>query len=196
MDPLTEIPLPAPESWTGAGGEAGAGTPALPGDDAAAGSQVTALYTAHATGLVRLAMFMLGGDQGAAEDVVQDAFLGLYRHWDRLNDPARAVAYARSSVLNGCRDALRRKARKIPAALLEPHAESAEARMLLGEEHREVLAALRGLPARQREAVALRYCLGLAEEEVAQAMKVSRGTVKSASHRGLRALARILKEDQ
>jgi DNA-directed RNA polymerase specialized sigma24 family protein len=44
--------------------------------------------------------------------------------------------------------------------------------------------------------VVLRYCLGLPEGEVAEAMKVTRGTVKSASHRGLAALARILKEDQ
>jgi len=190
VEPLTESPGPAPEPW------AGTGSAAVPGHTAAAESQVTALYAAHAAGLVRLAMFMLSGDQGAAEDVVQDAFLGLYRRWDRLADPARAVAYARSSVLNGCRDALRKRARKIPWALLEPHAESAEARVLLGEEHREVLLALRGLPGRQREAVVLRHCLGLKEEEVAQAMNVSRGTVKSASHRGLAALARILKEAQ
>jgi RNA polymerase sigma-70 factor (sigma-E family) len=141
-------------------------------------------------------MLMLGGDQGAAEDVVQDAFLGLYRRWARLSDPGRAVAYVRSSVLNGCRDVLRRRSRKIPAALLEPDAESAEARALLGEEHREVLAALRLLPDRQREAVVLRHCLNLKEAEVAQAMNVSRGTVKSSSHRGLAALAKILKEDQ
>jgi RNA polymerase sigma-70 factor (sigma-E family) len=156
---------------------------------------VTALYQAHATGLVRLAMLMLG-DQGAAEDVVQEAFLGLYRRWAALNDLDRALAYVRSSVLNGCRDALRRRSRRIPAALLEPSAESAEARVLLGEEHREVLAALRRLPNRQREAVVLRHCLGLREDEVAQAMSVSRGTVKSTAHRGLAALARILKEDQ
>jgi RNA polymerase sigma-70 factor (sigma-E family) len=162
---------------------------------AGAESQVTALFQAHATGLVRLAMLMLG-DQPAAEDVVQDAFFGLYRRWGTLSDPDRAVAYARSSVLNGCRDALRKRSRKIPAAPLEPDAESAEARALLGEEHREVLAALRRLPGRQREAVVLRHCLGLPEHEVAEAMKVSRGTVKSASHRGLAALARILKEAQ
>ena len=162
---------------------------------AGAEGQVSALFQAHATGLVRLAMLMLG-DQGAAEDVVQDAFLGLYRRWSALSDPDREVAYARSSVLNGCRDALRRRSRKIPAALLEPDAASAEAGVLLAEEHREVLTALRRLPSRQREAVVLRHCLGLPEGEVAQAMKVSRGTVKSASHRGLAALARILKEDQ
>ncbi|HEY0936024.1 MAG TPA: sigma-70 family RNA polymerase sigma factor [Trebonia sp.] len=153
------------------------------------------LYQAHAVGLVRLAMLTLG-DQSSAEDVVQDAFLGLYRRWDKLTDPDRAVAYVRSSVLNGCRDLLRKQSRKIPAALLEPDAASAEAYVLLAEEHREVLAALRRLPRRQREAVILRYCLALPEDEVAQAMKVSRGTVKSAAHRGLAALARILKEDQ
>ena len=66
---------------------------------------------------------------------------------------------------------------------------------MLGEEHREVLAALRRLPARQREAVVLRHCLGLPEDEVAQAMKISRGTVKSASSRGIAYLARMLKEE-
>jgi RNA polymerase sigma-70 factor (sigma-E family) len=169
--------------------------PARPDPGAAAEGQVTALYRAHATGLVRLAMLMLG-DQPSAEDVVQEAFLGLYRRWRTLRDPERAVAYARSSVLNGCRDVLRKRSRRIPAELLEPDAESAEARVLLGEEHREVLAALRQLPGRQREAVVLRHCLGLPETEVAVAMNVSRGTVKSSSHRGLAALARILKEDQ
>jgi RNA polymerase sigma-70 factor (sigma-E family) len=173
VDPVTETPVPA----------------------AGAEGQVTALYQAHATGLVRLAMLMLG-DQSSAEDVVQDAFLGLYRRWGALNDQGRAVAYARSSVLNGCRDALRSRSRKIPAALLEPNAPSAEAGVLLAEEHREVLTALRRLPDRQREAVILRHCLGLPEGEAAQAMNVSRGTIKSASHRGLAALARILKEAQ
>jgi RNA polymerase sigma factor (sigma-70 family) len=115
---------------------------------------------------------------------------------DKLSDPERAISYARSSVLNGCRDVLRKRSRKIPAALLDPDAESAEARAVLSEEHREVLTALRRLPGRQREAVVLRHCMGLPEEEVARAMNVSRGTVKSTSHRGLAALAKILKEDQ
>jgi DNA-directed RNA polymerase specialized sigma24 family protein len=73
-------------------------------DDAQAA--VTALYRAHAVGLIRLAYVMLG-DRAAAEDAVQDAFCGLYRRWARLNDPAGALAYVRSSVLNGCRTALR-----------------------------------------------------------------------------------------
>ena len=75
---------------------------------ASAEDGVTALYHAHALGLIRLAHIMLG-DRAAAEDVVQDAFCGLYRNWSRLADQAKALPYVRSSVLNGCRTALRRR---------------------------------------------------------------------------------------
>ena len=158
--------------------------------------QVTALYQAHALGLVRLAVLMIG-DQPTAEDVVQDAFLGLYRRWPTLKDPDRALAYARSSVLNGCRMVHRAKSRHDTLTLAAPDdIESAEATALLGEANREVLAALRLLPARQREAVALRYYLDMTEDQAAQAMRVSKGTIKSATSRGLAALARLLKEEQ
>jgi RNA polymerase sigma-70 factor (sigma-E family) len=169
-------------------------TPAPPVPIGTPASQVTALYQAYAAGLVRLAMLMVA-DQQAAEDVVQDAFFGLYRRWGTLTDPGKALIYVRSSVLNGCRTVLRKRSRRLLPSYREPDAESAEALALLGEEHREVLAALRRLPARQREAVVLRHCLGLTEDETAQAMKISRGTVKSASSRGLATLARMLKEE-
>ena len=60
----------------------------------------------------------------------------------------------------------------------------------------QVLVALRRLPRRQREAVVLRYYLDMTEDQAAQAMGVARGTVKSATSRGLAALARMLKENQ
>ena len=157
---------------------------------------VTALYQAHALGLVRLAVVMVG-DQPTAEDVVQDAFLALYRRWPTLKDPDRALAYARASVLNGCRMVHRANSRHDGVTLAIPgDAESAEETALLGEANREVLTALRRLPARQREAVALRYYLDMTEDQAAQAMRVSRGTVKSATSRGLAALGRLLKEEQ
>ena len=173
---------------------------------------MTALYAAHAVGLIRLGFIMLG-DRGAAEDVVQDAFLGLYRRWDQLSDLTAPLAYLRVSVVNGCRTALRRRSRLglwpgaggddalgefTPAAGFGPQAElaeSAEARVLLSEEQRAVAAALRKLPQRQREAVVLRYYLDLSEEETAQVMGVARGTVKSATHRALAAVGRILREE-
>lgn len=68
---------------------------------------VSALYQAHALGLIRLAYLMLG-DAAAAEDVVQEAFTGLYRRWAQLSDPAKALPYVRSSILNASRSQLRR----------------------------------------------------------------------------------------
>src|SRR6185437_663958 len=71
------------------------------------GAAVGALYQASALGLIRLAYVMLG-DRPSAEDVVQEAFCGLYRQWHSLADTGKALAYVRSSVINGCRTVLRR----------------------------------------------------------------------------------------
>jgi len=157
---------------------------------------VTALYEAHALGLIRLGVVMLG-DRGAAEDVVQEAFCGLYRRWHALSDTTNALAYVRSSVINGCRSALRRRVRQLTVTGFgdEGESDSAESAALLGEEHRQVLVAIRRLPSRQREALVLRYYLDLDEAEIAASMRISRGTVKSTTSRALAALGRIL-EDQ
>lgn len=160
----------------------------LPPPDALDG--VTALYREHALGLIRLAVIMLG-DRQAAEDVVQDAFTGLYRRWYALSDTGKALGYVRSSVLNGARTALRKRARQ-PVVPGDPAAASAEAEALLSEEHREVLKAIRALPDRQREALVLRFYLDLAEGDIAKSMGVSRGTVKSTTSRALAALRRSL----
>ena len=158
---------------------------------------VTALYRAHALGLIRLAVVMLG-DRPAAEDAVQEAFCGLYRRWHSLADPAKALTYVRSSVINGCRTVLRRRRRQAgpDPSTGDPPGESAEALALIGEEHRQVLAAIRRLPARQREVLVLRFYLDLDEEEIAASMRISRGTVKSTTSRALAALGRILGEQQ
>ncbi|HEV8276039.1 MAG TPA: SigE family RNA polymerase sigma factor [Streptosporangiaceae bacterium] len=162
-----------------------------------AGPLVTAVYQAHGVGLIRLAVVMLG-DRPAAEDVVQEAFCGLYRRWDHLDDPGNALRYLRSSVLNGCRSVLRNRGRLRLRLGPEPgrpdNVESAESTALVGEEHRAVLAALRRLPDRQREALVLRFYLELSEAEIAQAMGISQGTVKSTVSRALAALGRLLGE--
>jgi RNA polymerase sigma-70 factor (sigma-E family) len=173
--------------------------PGLLDQRAAAGPLVTALYQAHGVGLIRLAVVMLG-DRPAAEDVVQEAFCGLYRRWDHLADAGNALGYVRSSVLNGCRSVLRNRSRLHTGPGPEPggpvSVESAESAALAGEEHRAVLAALRRLPARQREALVLRYYLDLPEAEIAESMGISPGTVKSTVSRALAALGRLLGENQ
>jgi len=166
-----------------------------PRDFADADQAVTALYQAHAVGLIRLAFVMLG-DRPTAEDVVQEAFCGLYRRWSHLTDPAKSLPYVRSAVLNGCRSVIRQRARRDGRVAAEPPAASAETDALIGEEHRAVLAALRLLPPRQREALVLRFFLDLDEPEIARSMGISRGTVKSTVSRGIAALGQILGEDR
>jgi RNA polymerase sigma-70 factor (sigma-E family) len=168
---------------------------------ASAEDGVTALYHAHALGLIRLAHIMLG-DRTAAEDVVQDAFCGLYRNWTRLADQAKALPYVRSSVLNGCRSALRRRrpvARLAggpggaePAELTAAAMASAEAAVLSGERRREVMTALRALPERQREVLVLRFYLDLPDTDIARDMGISPSTVRSTAYRALAALGRSL----
>lgn len=158
---------------------------------------VTSLYRLHAVAFIRLAVIMLG-DRAAAEDVVQDAFCGLYRRWHQLADQAKALAYLRSAVLNGCRSQLRariRAERRVAASAGIGLAASAEDDALLAEEHAEVLAALRKLPARQREALVLKFYLDLDEPGIAAAMGISAGTVKSTTSRAITSLGRLLRVD-
>ena len=110
-------------------------------------------------------------------------------------DHGNVQGYLRVSVLNGCRSALRR-ARRAPRPAPAPHAVSAEADALSGEEQRAAVAAVRRLPPRQREALVLRYFAGLTEQETAQAMSVSLGTVKSTTARAIAAVGRMLREEQ
>jgi RNA polymerase sigma-70 factor (sigma-E family) len=155
---------------------------------------ISALYAQHALGLTRLALVMIGDREGA-EDVVQDAFLGLHRRFAGLRDPDKALVYLRSAVLNNSRSVLRR--RRLPswfAGTYEPPVWSAESAAMVSAERRAVMAALQLLPHRQREALVLRYYAELSEEETAETMGVSRGTVKSTTHRALNALGRLLGE--
>jgi RNA polymerase sigma-70 factor (sigma-E family) len=157
-------------------------------------AEVAALYAAQAVGLIRLAVVMLG-DRAAAEDVVQEAFLQLYRRWRHLSDAGRALPYVRSAVLNGCRSVLRQRGRHLATSSAEPAAASAESAILIDEEHRRVLDALRRLPPRQREALVLRFYLELPASEIARSMGISPGTVKSTTSRALAALGRQLREE-
>jgi RNA polymerase sigma-70 factor (sigma-E family) len=162
---------------------------------AAADDLVPGLYRAHAVGLARFALLLLG-DRQSAEDVVQDAFMGLYQALPRLRDPDKALPYLRAAVVNGCRSVQRSRRRAMRRRLPhDPPVWSAESAVIADEERREVLAALTRLPRRSREVLALRYYLNLPESEIAAALGISRGTVSSTASRALAALARELQEE-
>jgi RNA polymerase sigma-70 factor (sigma-E family) len=140
---------------------------------------VTVMYRAHYTALVRLAAVVVG-DVATAEDVVQDSFIAMHRSWWRLRDTAKALPYLRRSVINRSRSVLRHRAvadRQTPA--LAPELPSAEDSALAVVQRTSVLAALSTLPLRQREVMALRYYADLSEAQVAAALGISKGAVKS-----------------
>jgi RNA polymerase sigma-70 factor (sigma-E family) len=156
---------------------------------------VIELYAMHYSALVRLAV-MLVRDTPTAEEVVQDAFIAMHDAWERLRDTERALAYMRQSVVNRSRSVLRHRMvveknqQKPP-----PDMPSAEHGALTLLERSAVIAALRGLPVRQREAIVLRYYADLSEAEIAAAMRISRGAVKSHTSRGMAALRVALEHD-
>lgn len=155
---------------------------------------VAALYRSHRLAMVRLARLLVD-DLETAEDVVQDAFAALHRRWGSVSTPDAALGYLRTSVVNGSRSVLRR--RRTLRANPWPDAtgwrgDDADARVLLEEEHREVLVALRKLPGRQREVIVLRYWAELTEAEIATTLGISVGAVKSSASRGRDAIAAML----
>lgn len=153
------------------------------------------LFRAHAVTLVRLATLLLG-DQQSAEDVVQDAFFGLYRGLPGLRDRSKALPYLRTSVINGSRSVLRARRRAVLRGVHhEPPVWSAESAAMAGEDRKALLAAVARLPRRAREVLALRYYLDLPDHEIAAALGVSRTTVSSTASRALAALGRELKEE-
>jgi RNA polymerase sigma-70 factor (sigma-E family) len=147
------------------------------------------LFRARYLEMVRLAG-LLGADD--PEDIAQEAFTRLMNREPALDDAQAAPAYLRAIVVNLTRNRhrhLRVVRLRTPAAATP---DSCEQAAIAYEDHQEVIAALAGLPSRRREAIVLRYWLDLPEREIAAAMGVSPGTVKSQLSRGLATLARAL----
>jgi RNA polymerase sigma-70 factor (sigma-E family) len=153
---------------------------------------VTAIYTTHYRSLVRLAVLLVR-DVATAEEVVQDSFIAMHGAWRRLRDTEKALSYLRQSVVNRSRSVLRhRMVVDKNAPKPAPDMPSAEQGAISLLERSAVIAALRTLPPRQREALVLKYYGDLSEAQIATAMGISRGAVKSHTARGVAALRVVL----
>lgn len=164
------------------------------GDPSDADAAVEALYLAHWDRLVRLSVLLVH-DQGTAEEIVQDALVAVHQRWDRLTDPEKALAYLRQAVVNRSRSALRHRGvvTRYLARQQAPETAPGADRPVLGDSRRRmVLDALQQLPRRQREVLALRYYLDLSESQIADALGISNGAVKSHASRAAAALRTTL----
>jgi RNA polymerase sigma-70 factor (sigma-E family) len=157
-----------------------------------ADTAITELYSAHYRPLVRLAALLVH-DLSTAEEVVQDSFVALHAGLHRLRDNEKALAYLRAAVVNRSRSVLRhrvvvdRNAPKPP-----PDMPSAEHGALALIDRSSVVKALGSLPLRQREVVVLRFYADLSEAQIASAMGITRGAVKSHTSRAMAALRSVL----
>ena len=166
------------------------------GDRWDADTAVEELYAAHYRRLVRLSVLLVR-DVETAEEVVQDSFVAMHGRWRSLQEPEKGLAYLRQTVVNRSRSVLRHRGvrdRHATASAPVAHRAGADDDALASERRALLIGALRGLPERQREVLALRYYLDLSEAEIAEALGISRGAVKSHASRGVAAL-RTLMED-
>lgn len=157
------------------------------GDD-----ELTAIYVSHYPRLIRAAMVLLD-DECAAEDVVQDAYIRVLCGWDRIRDRRAAARYLRTTVVNLSRSQMRHRmvAAKYPPEPL-PDVVAAEESVLERLEREHVRCAVKRLPRRQRQCLTLRYYGNLSEPQIAAALGISVGAVKSHTFRGINAMRRTL----
>jgi RNA polymerase sigma-70 factor (sigma-E family) len=150
------------------------------------------LVTEHWPALVRTAALLLR-DGSMAEDVVADALVACLKRREQISDQDLLLAYVRKAVVNTARSAMRRQRvaiahRPRPAPDHPGADEGAIARL----ERDAVVAALKRLPRRRREALVLRFYGDLSEKQTAAAMGCSVGAVKGYTSRGLAALEQEL----
>lgn len=128
-------------------------------------------YAQSWTGLVRVAM-VDGASQAEAEDLAMDACVKLFGRWDG-DRPERPTAWAFAVLKNAMRKGLHRRRRLIPVD------EATTAPAWDGSFDVDLIEAIKALPERQREAIALRYVADLSQDEVALVMGVARGTASA-----------------
>jgi RNA polymerase sigma-70 factor (sigma-E family) len=156
---------------------------------------VLALYRQEATSLVRLARLFVD-DLNAAEDLVQEAFIRLARNTHRIDDPSKSAAYLRSIVLNLARDHNRRGLVSLRQQLPVDDAPVAhDDEIVLREDQRRVLDAVRELPRQQRNCVVLRYYEELGIADIAGLLGISENSVKTHLKRGMASLAQELGDE-
>jgi RNA polymerase sigma-70 factor (ECF subfamily) len=139
--------------------------------------------------------YALSGSRAIAEDLAQEAFLAAHRNWRRVVAYDRPDAWVRRVVANLAVSAFRRRVVEA-RALVRITARSTPAVAELSSSHAEFWTAVRALPRRQAQVVALFYVEDLAVTEIAEILEISSGSVKKHLHEARRALARTFAAEE
>lgn len=145
----------------------------------------------HATSLLRTS-YLLTGDVGAAEDLLQETMAGLYPKWERVDGAQAPMAYVRRCLMN---EYLNARRRRVVSLVDYDVTEASDPAPDVADEvadHDETMHLLATLNGRQRAAVVLRYFHGLTDKEIAGALDCRESTVRSLIHRALAAMRTTL----
>jgi RNA polymerase sigma-70 factor (sigma-E family) len=161
--------------------------------------EFAAFVRATGADLVRTA-YVLTGDMGKAEDLAQETFLRLARHWDRARSVEYPSAYARRALVNLVLDSSANRSRQRQELgsedELDTHADGSAARALGAiEDAAAFRSAVMQLPRRQQVVLMPRYLYDLPEKEVADILGCSVGTVSSTASRAAARLAQVLQAE-
>lgn len=147
-------------------------------------AEFAAFVAEHARGLNRLGFLMLS-DRHAAEDVAADALLSAWQNWERVRAADNPLAYVRRILVNAAMERHRRRTREVTLVHRLELMTSGSTDDPDGAVTVDVRAALLRLPPRRRACLVLRHAFDLSEEDVAQTLGISVGTVKSQTSKAL-----------
>ncbi len=163
-------------------------------------SELAALIERHHSPLVGFLYRLTGGDRALAEDLTQETFLRAWRGIQQYQPSRRFKPWLYAIAINVARDHFKRAATRYAVLLTDEEffslADPIELEDSLPDETQRVALAIAALPVHQREAIILRYCQDLSLAEIAEALAIPIGTVKSRLSLGLRTLRLQLRDDE
>ena len=185
----------------GEASDAEASTKAPPADKAELDRAFTDLYRTHLRDVYSYAYYKVGNHHDA-EDLTEQAFLQAYRHFERARRESngrplrpRLIRIAHNLASNYYRDRARRPEANIEAVEPPAHPHATERVVEGREELREVIARLDDLPDDRREALIMRFALGMDNREIARALGRSDGATKVLIHRAIKQLEELMSDE-
>jgi RNA polymerase sigma-70 factor, ECF subfamily len=160
------------------------------------------LYRAHLRDVYSYSYYRVGNHHDA-EDLTEQAFLQAYRHFERARRESNGrplrpwlIRIAHNLASNYHRDRARRPVANIEAIEPPSHPHGTERVVEGREELREVMVHLEQLPDDRREALIMRFALGMSNREIARALGRSDGATKVLIHRAIKQLEELMQTEE